>query len=202
MEQEIRQAKKGDAVKVNFTCTLKDGTVYDTSEGKEPLEFVIGEGEVFPALEEAVIGMSKNESKKMQVQAEKVFGQYATEKAQVVDRDQFPENLTPEVGLQFHIEQEDGKTTVLTVTDVTDEKVTLTPNHPLAEEELFFDIQLLDLEQSDKSKADDFFEQGNAFQDKGHYDEAIIHIVRRSNLIRNTAGAFYNFGVAFQKQDR
>ena len=174
MEQEIRRAKKGDAVKVNFTCTLKDGTVYDSSEGKEPLEFVIGEGEVFPSLEEAVIGMSKNESKKIQIQAENVFGPYLTDKAQVVDRDQFPENLTPEVGLQFHIEQADGKTTVLTITDVTDEKVTLTPNHPFAGEELFFDIQLLDLEQSDKSKADERYKQGVAAQDKGLFDEAIV----------------------------
>jgi FKBP-type peptidyl-prolyl cis-trans isomerase 2 len=200
MGQEIRKAKKGDAVKVNFTCTLKDGTVYDSSEGKEALEFVIGEGEVFPALENAVIGMAKDESKKMQIQAEKVFGQYATDKAQVVERNQFPVNLAPEVGLQFHLEQEDGKISVLTVTDVSDEKVTLTPNHPLAEEELFFEIQLLDLEQSSKSKADERYKQGVAAQDKGLYDEAIDSYREAIRLNPNHAEAFYNLGVALHKK--
>jgi FKBP-type peptidyl-prolyl cis-trans isomerase 2 len=200
MEQEIRRAKKGDAVKVNFTCTLKDGTVYDTSEGKEPLEFVIGENEVFPALEEAVIGMSKNESKNIQVQAETVLGKYAADKAQVVDRSQFPENLSPEVGLQFHIEQTDGGKTVLTITDVTDEKVTLTPNHSLSGEELFFDIQLLELEESDSAKAEDFFAQGIAFQDKEQLDEATSLYQKAIKLNPKHSGAFYNLGVSYQKQ--
>jgi FKBP-type peptidyl-prolyl cis-trans isomerase 2 len=200
MEHEIRQAQKGDIVKVNFTCTLKDGTVYDTSEGKEPLEFVIGEGEVFPALENSVIGMAKNESKKIQIQAEGVFGPYLKEKAQVVDRDQFPDNLKPEVGLQFHIAQVDGKKTVLTVTDVTDDKVTLTPKHPLAGEELLFDIQLLDLEQSNKSKADEHYKQGVAAQDKGLYDDAINSYRETIRLNPNHAGAFFNLGVALQEK--
>jgi FKBP-type peptidyl-prolyl cis-trans isomerase 2 len=196
----LRKAQKGNIVKVNFTCTLKDGTVYDSSEGKEPLEFVIGESEVFPPLEEAVIGMAKNESKKIQIQAESVFGLYLREKAQVVDRSQFPENLTPEVGLQFHIEQGDGKKTVLSVTDVTDEKVTLTPNHPLAGEELFFTIQLLELEQSDKSKADNHFKEGIASQDKGLYDDAINSYHEAIRLNPTHAEAFYNLGVALQKK--
>jgi FKBP-type peptidyl-prolyl cis-trans isomerase 2 len=200
MEQEIRKAKKGDAVKVNFTCTLKDGTVYDSSEGKEPLEFVIGENEVFSSLEEAVIGMSKNESKKMQIHAENVFGQYLKDQAQVVERDQFPENLTPEVGLEFRIEQADRKTTVLTVTDVTDDKVTLTPKHPFAGEEILFDIQLLDLEQSDKSKAEEHYKQGVAAQDKGLYDDAINSYRETIRLNPNHAGAFYNLGVAWQEK--
>jgi FKBP-type peptidyl-prolyl cis-trans isomerase 2 len=199
MEQELRKAQKGDIIKVNFTCTLRDGTIFESSEGKEPLEFVIGEGEVSPSLEEAVIGMAKNESKKIQIQAEKVFGQYSTEKAQVVDRHQFPGNITPEVGLQFHIEQPDGKTTILTITDVTDEKVTLTPNHPLAGENLFFDIQLLELEESDNAKAEDFFAQGIALQDKEQLDEAISLYQKAIKLNPKHSGAFYNLGVAFQK---
>jgi FKBP-type peptidyl-prolyl cis-trans isomerase 2 len=202
MEQKIRQAKKGDAVKVNFTCTLKDGTVYDTSEGKEPLEFVIGEGEVFPSLEEAVIGMSKNESKKIQIQAIDIFGPYLKDRAQVVDRGQFPENVTPEIGLQFHIQQADGRKIVLTVTDVAEEKVTLTPNHPFAGEELFYDIQLLDLEESNNAKAENFFAQGNVFQDKGHIDEAISLYQQAIRLNPKHSGAFYNLGVAFQKLDQ
>jgi FKBP-type peptidyl-prolyl cis-trans isomerase 2/lipoprotein NlpI len=199
MDQELRMAQKGDIVKINFTCTLKDGTIYDSSEGKEPLEFVIGEGEVFPSLEEAVIGMSKNESKKMQIQAKSLFGPYLKEKAQVIDRGQFPENVTPEVGLQFHIEQADGKTTVLTITDVTDEKVTLTPNHPLAGEDLFFDMQLVELEESNYAKAEDFFAQGNVVQDKGQLDEAIPLYQQAIKLNPKHSGAFYNLGVVFQK---
>jgi FKBP-type peptidyl-prolyl cis-trans isomerase 2 len=200
MDQELRKAQKGDIVKIDFTCRLQDGTIFDTSEGKEPLEFVIGEGGVFPSLEEAVIGMSKNEHKKIQIKAENVLGLYLKEKSQVVERYNFPENLSPEVGLQFHIQQTDGKTSVLTVTEVTDEKVTLTPNHPLAGEDLFFDFQLLELGESDNTKAEDFFAQGIALQDKEQLDEAVSLYQKTIKLNPKHIGAFYNLGVAFQKQ--
>jgi len=201
MEEELRQAKKSDLVKINFTCKRKDGSIYDSSEGKEPLQFIIGEGEVFPFLEEAVTGMTKNITKSISVKAEEIFGQYLHEKAQAINRDQFPEGLSPEVGLQFHIEQSDGKTAVLTVTEVTESEVILTPNHPLIGEDLSFNIELLEVEDSSITIANDFFNQGVALQESGMVEEAISSYQNAIKQNPKHAQSFYNLGVIFQQKE-
>ncbi len=141
----MAQAKIGDIVKVHYTGKLDDGTVFDTSLGREPLEFKIGEGEIIPGFENAVIGMSPGETKTVRVPAEEAFGPYYEEMVLEIERDQLPPDLEPYVGQQLQVRQADGEILIVRVTEVTDTKVKLDANHPLAGKDLIFDIQLLEI---------------------------------------------------------
>ena len=142
---EIGQAQTGDTVKVHYTGTLEDGTVFDSSIDREPLEFTIGDGRLIPGFEEAVVGMSQGESKTVEIPADEAYGPYYEELVLVVDRDQLPPELQPEVGQQLQFQQEDGTIVTLTVIDVSELSVTLDANHPLAGQDLTFDIQLVEI---------------------------------------------------------
>ncbi len=197
-DQKTAGAKIGDVIKIHFTCKLEDGTVFDTSAGKEPLDFVIGEHQVMPGLEEAVIGMAQGESKSVIIPPEKAFGPHLKEKVHIVSRDQFPRELEPMVGMKFEIKQEDGVTNTVRVTDVSDQTVTLDTNHPLAGKDLFFDIELIEAKQSQAAAAEEFYKKGIDLQDKGEIDEAISYYRKAIRQNPNHAGAYYNLGVAFQ----
>lgn len=139
----MAQAKDGDKVKVHYKGTLRDGTPFDSSEGSEPLEFTIGRREVIPGFEEAIIGMSPGDTKNVTLPAEDGYGPYVEDMVVVIDRRQFPEGFDPEVGQQLQVQQEDGGAIIVTVTEVGDEDVTLDGNHPLAGQDLTFDIELV-----------------------------------------------------------
>ncbi len=142
----MAQAQLGDRVKVHYTGRLDDGTVFDSSIITDPLEFTIGEREVVPGFEEAVIGMSPGESKNVKIPVDKAYGPRREDMTIVVDRDKFPPDIEPEVGQQLEIRQrEDGQTFPVTVTDVSESSVTLDANHQLAGKDLTFDIQLLEI---------------------------------------------------------
>ncbi|NLX03986.1 MAG: peptidylprolyl isomerase [Phycisphaerae bacterium] len=141
----MAQAKEGDTVKVHYTGKLKDGTVFDQSAGKEPLEFTIGEGRVIPGFEEAVKGMEPGQSKTVEVSSEEAYGPRRDEMILQVDRSRLPEDLDPEVGQQLQSHQENGQTVILTVTDVSEQEVTLDANHPLAGQDLQFEIELVEI---------------------------------------------------------
>ncbi len=200
-DQKTAGAKNGDAVNIHFTCKLEDGTVFDTSAGKEPLGFVIGEHEVMPGLEEAVIGMVQGESKSVIIPPDKAFGPHLNEKVHKVGMDQFPRELEPMVGMKFEIKQEDGITTVVRVTDVSESNVTLDTNHPLAGKDLCFDIELVDFEQTKTAAADELYKKGIELQDKGQIEEAISYYQKAIGQNPNHAGAYYNLGVAFQEKE-
>ncbi|MEW6382032.1 MAG: peptidylprolyl isomerase [bacterium] len=140
------QAKEGDTVRVHYTARFMDGTVFDSSVMREPLEFTIGEGLLIPGFEQAVVGMHPGESKTEQVSAEQAYGPHRDEMVLEVDRNQFPSGLEPEVGQQLQVRQANGLITDVTVTDVHDSRVTLDANHPLAGKDLVFDIQLVEIE--------------------------------------------------------
>lgn len=140
------QVKKGDTVRVNYTGKFDDGTVFDSSEDREPLEFTVGEGEVIEGFDESVVGMSPGESKTITVSMEKAYGPHREDRVLAVNRNEFPPNIEPEVGQQFEIEQPNGMSIAVTVTDVSEDAVTLDANHPLAGEDLTFDIQLVEIE--------------------------------------------------------
>jgi FKBP-type peptidyl-prolyl cis-trans isomerase 2 len=197
-DQKADGAKAGDVVKIHFTCKLEDGTIFDTSAGKEPLSFEIGQHEVMPGLEEAVIGMVQGESKSVIITPEEAFGPHIKEKVHTVARDQFPRELEPMVGMKFEIKQEDGVTNTIRVIDVSDQTVTLDSNHPLAGKELFFDIELIETRQSQAAAAEEFYKKGIEMQDKGEIDEAISYYRKAIDQNPNHAGAYYNLGVAFQ----
>ncbi|HBG46851.1 MAG TPA: peptidylprolyl isomerase [Deltaproteobacteria bacterium] len=139
----MEQAKQGDAVKVHYTGTLDDGTRFDTSEGSDPLQFVIGEGMLIPAFEQSVVGMNPGESKELHIAAEEAYGPYMDELILEVDRSQIPQHIEPDEGTQLQITQDDGSSTVVKVVKLTQDKVYLDANHPLAGKDLIFKIELV-----------------------------------------------------------
>ncbi len=142
----MAQAQQGDKVKVHYTGRTDDGTVFDSSIISDPLEFIIGESEVIPGFEEAVIGMNPGESKTIRVPVDRAYGPHREDMIIVVEREKFPPDIEPEVGRQLEIRRrENGQTFPVTVTDVSESSVTLDANHHLAGKDLTFDIQLLEI---------------------------------------------------------
>ena len=141
----MTQAKSGDNVKVHYTGKLDDGTVFDSSAEREPLEFSLGSGNVIPGFEEAIVGMAPGESKTTKIPPEQAYGPQREELVITVEKEQIPTDLSVEVGQQLQISQNNGQVIPVIVTDVSDSKVTLDANHPLAGEQLTFDIKLVEV---------------------------------------------------------
>jgi len=141
----MAKAKNGDTVKVHYTGKLEDGTVFDSSGSREPLEFTIGEGTVIPGFEQAVVGMSPGDSKSEKIPADQAFGPYREELVVDIDRERIPEGVDPKVGKRLRVQKTDGRITEVLVTGITESKVTLDANHPLAQNDLIFDIELLEI---------------------------------------------------------
>jgi len=139
----MAQAKQGDAVKVNYTGRLDDGTVFDSSEGREPLEFTVGGGQVIPGFEAAVDGMAVGDSKTITIPCAEAYGPYREDMVLTVPREQLPEGLDPEVGQQLQMGQSEESMLFVSVTKVNDENITLDANHPLAGKDLTFDVELI-----------------------------------------------------------
>lgn len=135
------QAKNGNVVKVHYTGKLEDGRVFVTSLNRDPLQFQIGDDQLIPGFEQAIIGMKVGESKTAKVPPEKAFGTYHQEKVHVIDRGQFPAEV--EIGQKYQFGQGENEPTVVMVTEITEESVKVDGNHPLAGQNLIFDIQLL-----------------------------------------------------------
>ncbi|MFV1951553.1 MAG: peptidylprolyl isomerase [Nitrospinota bacterium] len=141
----MSQAKTGDKVKIHYTGSLKDGKIFDSSEGKEPLGFTIGEKMVIPGFENAVIGMTAGETKKVSIPPGDAYGDHQKNLVVVVERSQLPSNIDPKVGMILHAQTNDGRSSDVTITDITDESVTLDANHPIAGQELIFDLELIEI---------------------------------------------------------
>lgn len=138
-------AKLGDKVRVHYTGKLDDGTIFDSSIDRDPLEFTIGDGMIIPGFEQAVIGMSPGDSKVETIATENAYGPHLEEMVVVVDRQQMPPEIEPEVGQQLQIQQPTGQVIPVIITDVSSSAVTLDANHPLAGEELTFEINLVEI---------------------------------------------------------
>jgi peptidylprolyl isomerase len=141
----MTQAKSGNTVKIHYSGTLDDGTQFDSSEGREPLEFEVGSGQVIPGFEKAVEGMSVGESKTINIPAEEAYGPHQPELVQDVPSSALPEDLTPTVGMQLQGTSGDGRTMHLIVKEVKDDAITVDGNHPLAGHALNFDIKLVEV---------------------------------------------------------
>ena len=139
----MAQAKKGDQVSVHYTGRLDDGTVFDSSDQGEPLVFVLGTSQVIPGFENAIVGMNIGDSKTIRIAAGDAYGSRHDELVMNVDRGQIPPELEIEVGQRLQMEKPDGETLRVTVTSVNEDMVTLDGNHPLAGEDLTFDITLV-----------------------------------------------------------
>lgn len=139
----MAQAKTGDTVHVNYTGKLADGTIFDTSRDRRPVQFTIGKGQLIAGFEQAVIGMNKGESKTVVIPADQAYGPRLEENVVAVDRKNLPADLNAEVGQRLEITQADDKTVLVTVVDVSEASMTLDANHPLAGKDLTFDIELV-----------------------------------------------------------
>jgi peptidylprolyl isomerase len=141
----MAQAKMGDTVRVHYTGTLDDGTMFDTSVNREPLEFTLGEGQVIPGFDTAVIDMVPGEIRVSLIPADEAYGPHSEELVTDVDRERFPADLELELGQQLQVGLADGQQAIVMVVDLSDSTVTLDANHPLAGQDLTFEIELVEI---------------------------------------------------------
>lgn len=136
--------KLGDTVFVHYTGTLDDGTEFDSSEGGEPLEFVMGGGMILPGFEAAVSGKGVGDKVSVSLEPSEAYGEHKAEMTIIVPRSEVPKHIEPEEGMMLQITLEEGDIDVL-VSRVTDEEVELDGNHPLAGKRLHFKIEVVDV---------------------------------------------------------
>ena len=137
------QAQLGDTVQVHYSGRFNDGTIFDSSQQREPLEFTLGQGQLIPGFERAVLGMTPGESKSETITPDDGYGPHRSDLCITVDRQEFPPEIQPHVGQQLQMTQNDGRVVPVVVTEVTVSEVTLDANHPLAGRDLIFDITLV-----------------------------------------------------------
>jgi peptidylprolyl isomerase len=137
-------AKRGQTVRVHYTGRLEDGSVFDSSHGGEPLEFTLGSGQVIQGFDEAVAEMRVGESKSVTIPADEAYGAHRDELLLVIDRDQLPDEMVPEVGQT--LQMSDGRQTFpVSIREVRADQVVLDANHPLAGKDLTFDLTLVEI---------------------------------------------------------
>jgi peptidylprolyl isomerase len=158
----MAQAKKGDKVRINFTGKLEDGSIIETTlEAQDcctddecgddcscepgPMELVIGEEDFFPMVEEALIGMTPGETKTVLIPAAEAFGEYDAEAVFTIEKELLPDDLTPEVGDDLVLTGEDGEELEVTVVELGESAITFDANHPLAGEDLTYEIELVEI---------------------------------------------------------
>lgn len=139
----MTQASDGNTVQIHYTGKLTDGTVFDSSEGRDPLEFQIGGNTIIPTLETAVVGMAVGETATVEIAAADAYGPHQPEAVQTVERSMIADGVDVAVGSQLQATAPGGEEFVLTVTAVDEKTVTLDGNHPLAGQDLVFDIELV-----------------------------------------------------------
>ncbi|MBU1248409.1 MAG: peptidylprolyl isomerase [Proteobacteria bacterium] len=141
----MAKAKTGDTVRVHYTGQLKDGTVFDSSVEREPLEFTLGENMVVEGFEQGVEGMEPGELRKVTIEPEKGYGFHNPELTVEVRREQIPPEIELEVGLMLEVPLEDGSVQRVVVSELDGESVTLDGNHPLAGKTMIFDLNLVEI---------------------------------------------------------
>lgn len=141
----MTQAKSGDTVRIHYTGTLDDGTQFDSSAGRDPLEFELGGGQVVPGFDSAVDGMAVGENKTVTIAADQAYGDRHEQLVQEVPKSALPDEIEPAVGMQLQSQSPEGHVMNLVITDVADETITLDGNHPLAGQALTFAIELVEI---------------------------------------------------------
>lgn len=134
----------GSTVKVHYTGKFDDGTVFDASKEREPLEFTLGEGKVIPGFEAAVKSMEAGQSKTITIPAEEAYGQHRSDLLVPVEREHLPKGLEPEVGQRLQMQKANGQMSIVTITEVAEKAITIDANHPLAGKNLTFELELVE----------------------------------------------------------
>jgi peptidylprolyl isomerase len=143
--EEMAQAKAGDKVRVHYEGQLSDGTIFDSSLEREPIEFILGQDTVIPGFEDAVIGMEAGESKDVSIPPEEGFGEYSEDLVVDIEKTILPPEINPELGMQLEVSSEEETPRVFTIADIVEDSITLDGNHPLAGKEIAFKITLLEI---------------------------------------------------------
>ena len=141
----MAQVKNGDTVKVHYHGCLSDGSTFDSSEGRSPLEFEVGSGSVIKGFDEGVVGMEQGEKKTIHIPADEAYGPTIPENVIEFPRSQFPPDMAPEVGMQLNLRSQDGQNIPVVIAEVKDEVVVLDANHPLAGKDLIFDVEVVEI---------------------------------------------------------
>jgi peptidylprolyl isomerase len=139
----MTQVKPGDTVRIHYTGTLSDGATFDSSEGRDPLEFVVGSGQIIPGLDIALPGMSVGDRKVVEVPADQAYGQPDPNARQAVPRAEIPDHIPLDLGTQLQVQTPQGQAMAVTVVEVTETEVTLDANHPLAGKDLTFAVEIV-----------------------------------------------------------
>ncbi|MGB5834941.1 MAG: peptidylprolyl isomerase [Thiohalocapsa sp.] len=139
----MSEAKTGDTVKVHYTGTLLDGSEFDSSRGHEPLEFTVGEGNMIVGFENAILGMTLGEQKKITVPCEQAYGEYNDQLTNTVPRSEIPDDIELTEGAVLRARNSEGETMSLVVVAFDDKEVGMDGNHPLAGQDLIFDLELI-----------------------------------------------------------
>ena len=141
----MTQVKENSTVKVHYTGKLADGQVFDTSEGKEPLAFTLGEGSLIPGFEKGLIDMKINEKKTINLTKDEAYGDPREDLIIEVPKTELPQEMTPEVGMGLVSRTPEGQEMNLMVVEVREETVVLDGNHPLAGKDLIFDLEVVEI---------------------------------------------------------
>ena len=140
----MKQATAGDTVRVHYTGTLDNGTTFDTSADKDPMEVTLGSGQILPGVEDAILGMTEGDSKTVTLEAESAFGVHNPDLIQQVERARIPDEIDLEIGAVLQATDETGNPLHLTVVEFDDQAVNLDANHPLAGRDLTFELTLVE----------------------------------------------------------
>jgi FKBP-type peptidyl-prolyl cis-trans isomerase 2 len=141
----MSDVKSGDKVRIHYKGTLADGTVFDSSEGRDPLEFTVGSGQVIVGMDKEMLGMTVGEKKTITAVAEEAYGPRQDDAQQDVPREMIPADIPLEVGMQLQMQSPEGQVIPVSVVAIGEEKVTLDANHMLAGKDLTFDIELVEI---------------------------------------------------------
>jgi FKBP-type peptidyl-prolyl cis-trans isomerase 2 len=147
----MAQAKMGDTVKVHYTGKLENNVPFDSSMGADPLEIKLGSCRFIPGFEEAIVGMSPGESKTIKIPPERAYGRYREDRVIHMDKKELPEDIVPQEGMVLEICASNGTIVPVQITEVTKSTVTLDANHPLVEQTLTFEIQLVEIVEGKES---------------------------------------------------
>ncbi|NVK35706.1 MAG: peptidylprolyl isomerase [Rhodobacteraceae bacterium] len=139
----MTEVKAGDTVSLHYKGTLSDGSVFDSSEGRDPLSFTVGSGQVISGLDKAIPGMKVGDEKTVTVPAAEAYGEADPQARQPVPRDQFPEDLDLSIGAQLQVQTPNGQVLQVAIAEIREEEIVLDANHPLAGKDLTFDVELV-----------------------------------------------------------